>query len=251
MRNIAPTRALTRRARGFLQGAFFLVAFGGLFAAAAIFLTAIPLVAPTSSSFGLYNFVKNAMFIFGLIVAAIGVAIAIRAGLWSINTDNDLARIVGNALGAYLDERYTYIRNVSKINVGYIDAVLIGVQGVLVFRILDKTGVYLNEGDRWLRLNPRDRRWVPGGIDPTRQAMADMRNLQSFLSQRGLPADTPIFGVVVFVRDAPLVQITHKSPALPATQLSGLYSTLQGNYLAKERISRGAADAIVRLLYNS
>jgi hypothetical protein len=249
MRNVAPTRALTRRARGFLQGAFFLVAAGLLFAVVAIFLTAIPLVAPTSGSFRLYNLTKNTMFIVGLFAAAVGIVLAIRAVTW--RTENDLARIVGNALGAYLDERYVFIRNVSKMRVAYIDAVLVGVQGVLVFRILDKTGVYLNEGDRWLRLNPRDRRWVPGGIDPTRQAMADMRNLQAYLSQRGLPADTPIFGVVVFVRDAPLVQITHKSPALPATQLSGLYATLQGNYLAKERISRGAADAIVRLLYES
>jgi hypothetical protein len=247
MRNIAPTRSLTRRARNFLQLAFFVVAFGAFMSVAGLFMTAIPLVANPST--GVYNFVKNALFIFGIVVALVGVVLAVRAVTW--RTENDLARIVGNALGAYLDERYTYIRNVSKMGVAYIDAVLVGVQGVLVFRIIDKNGVYLNEGDRWLRLNPRDRRWVPAGIDPTRQALADIRNLQTYLSQRGLPPDTPIFGVVVFIKDAPLVQITHKSPVLPSTQLSGLYAALQSNYLAKERISRGAADAIIRLLYES
>jgi hypothetical protein len=249
MRNLAPTRSLTRRARNFLQLAFFVLAFGAFMTVAGLFLTAIPLVATTSPSFGLYNFIKNALFLVGIVIGIIGIVLAIRAVTW--RTENDLARIVGNALGAYLDERYTYIRNVSKMGVAYIDAVLVGVQGVLVFRILDKTGIYLNEGDRWLRVNPRDRRWIPAGIDPTRQALADIRNLQTYLSQRGLPPDTPIFGVVVFIKDAPLVQITSKSSVLPATQLSGLYATLQGNYLAKERISRGAADAIIRLLYEA
>jgi hypothetical protein len=249
MRNLAPTRSLTRRARNFLQLAFFIVALGAFMTVTGLFLTAIPLVASTSQSFGLYNTVKNVLFVLGIIVAVIGIVLAIRAVTW--RTENDLARIVGNVLGGYLDERYTYIRNVSKIGVAYIDAVMVGVQGVLVFRILDKTGVYLNEGDRWLRLNPRDRRWIPAGIDPTRQALADIRNLQTYLTQRGLPADTPIFGMVVFIKDAPLVQITHKSPVLPATQLSGVYAAMQGNFLAKERISRGAADAIIRLLYES
>lgn len=252
MRNVAPTRALARRKFQWLLVAFFVITGGVLAAIVGIAMTALPLTAPTSSSYNTYMTTARALFLFGVVVSVFGVGVAIRGATW--REENDLARIVGKALAAFLDERYTYIRNVSKVDFPrrafYIDAVMVGTQGVLVFRILDRSGIFLNEHDRWLKMNPATNQWQPAGIDATRQAQADITHLRDYLRQRGLPAETPIFGVVVFLKDAPMVQLSQRQPALPSTSLSGLYAALQDNYFAQERISRGAADAIVRLLHD-
>lgn len=249
MRNVAPSRALERRARSLLQVAFFTAAAGVFFVFVGIALTAVPLAAPSSSSYGLYNFIRNAAFIVGVLAAISGILMGIRAITW--RPDNDLAKITGATISHYLDDRYTFIRNVSKLSLGYIDAVLVGPPGVLVFRIVDHSGVYLNEIDRWLKMNPRDRKWIPAGIDPTREAVTDIKNLQVFLAKRGLAADLPIFGVVVFIKDPPMLQLSQKDGVLPATSLSQLYASLQGTYFARERISKGAIDGVVKLLYDS
>lgn len=246
MINVAPARALNRRTRHALQLSFFVVAGGILAILVGFAMKGIPLVAPSNSWYGGYTLLTDVLILGGGLATLIGLIVAVRAATW--RTENDLAKVVGNVLGTKLDGRYTLIRNVSKIGLGYIDAVLIGVQGVLVFRILDRTGIFLNEGDRWLKINQRDNRWIPAGIDPSREAIADMKSLQKFLADRGLPQDTPIFGVVVFLKEAPLVQITMRNATIPATPLSTMYSVLQNNYFAQERISRGAADSIVKLL---
>lgn len=246
MINVAPARALNRRTRHAFQLSFFAVAGGILAIIVGLAMKGIPLVAPSNNWYGGYRLLTDVLIIGGGLVILIGLVLAIRAATWV--TDNDLAKITGSVLATHLDERYTLIRNVSKLSLGYIDAVLIGVQGVLVFRIVDKTGIFLNEGDRWLKLNQRDNRWIPAGMDPSREAIADMKSLQKFLSERGLPADTPIFGVVVFMKEPPLVQITMRNATIPATTLATLYAGLQNNYFAQERISRGAADSIIKLL---
>ncbi len=250
MRNLAPSRALARRKFQWLLFAFFMIAIGVLAVVIGLAMTALPLVAPTNRAYGLYTTTANLLFLLGGVVALAGVGVALRGATW--REENDLAKMVGNSLAGFLDDRYTLIRNVSKIGLRqtfYIDAVLVGLQGVLVFRIIDQSGMFLNEADRWLKMNTRDRKWYPARIDPTREAVADMKSLQDYLARRGLPAETPIFGVVVFVRDAPMVQFAPaRNPALPATTLSGVFRELQGSYFARERISKGAADAIAQLL---
>jgi uncharacterized protein YggT (Ycf19 family) len=246
MINVAPARALNRRTRHALQLSLFAVAGGILAIIVGLAMKGIPLVPPSDTWYGAYVLLTDVLILGGGLTIIVGAVIAIRAATW--RTENDLAKVVGNVLSNHLDERYTFIRNVSKLSIGYVDAVLIGVQGVLVFRILDRTGVFLDDGDRWLRFNQRDNRWIPAGMDPSREAIADMKSLQKFFGEHGLPQDTPIFGVVVFMKEPPLVQITMRNATIPAVTLSTLYSGLQSNYFAQERISRGAADSIVKLL---
>jgi hypothetical protein len=246
MINVAPARALNRRSRHALQLSLFAAAAGILAIVFGLAMKAITLVSPSNTWYGAYVLLTDVLVLGGGLVMLVAAVIAIRAATW--RTENDLAKVVGNVLGTHLDERYTFIRNVSKLSIGYVDAVLIGVQGVLVFRILDRTGIFLDDGDRWLSINARDNRWIPAGIDPSREAITDMKSLQKFFGERGLPPDTPIFGVVVFMKEPPLVQITMRNATIPAVTLATLYSGLQSNYFAQERISRGAAESIVKLL---
>lgn len=246
MRNIAPTRALERRARHFLQGAFSLIAGGVFLAAVGLFLTAVPLVAKESGGFGLYTFFATVLFFGGGIIALGGLGLGLRAFLWARNSDNQLAKIVANAFAPSLGDEYTFIRNVNRFGLGYIDAVLVGPPGALVFRITDKEGIFLNEGDRWLRAN-KNREWVPAGIDATREAVADIKALREYAVNNKLP-EIPVYGVVVFVRESPRVEITLKEPLIPATQLSATLARLQTSYFAKNRIDNATAAALVKLL---
>lgn len=250
MRNVAPTGTLQRRAFEFLQGAFFLVTLGVFAGLLSIFLTAVKLAPESSSSFGIYAFVTNALFVLGIISGLSGLALAARAFTWK--TDNDLARMVGDALGRSLGDEYTFVRNVSRFHLvprnrlGYIDAVLVGPPGALVFRILDDEGLFLNEVDRWLKAD-KNNEWIPAGIDPTRQCAVDIKALRTFLEARNFQ-DVPVYGVVVFTHEAPRVELTLKEPQVPATQVSGIQPRLQNSYFAKQRIDRETVGTLVKLL---
>lgn len=245
MRNIAPSRALVRRSRQFLQLALFLFGLGAFAGIAGITLRVIRLVPPSSSAFGTYLTVADLLIFVGVCLGIAGFAVGVRAATW--RPDNDLAKVVGQYLENYLDNGYTLIRNVNKFRVGYIDAVLVGPPGVLVFRIIDRRGTFLNEGDRWLKAG-RDGEWVPAGFNATVEAAVDVKALRKYLAARGL-GELPVFGVVVFMRNPPEVKIEHKDPLLPSTTLGGLMKTLERSYLAKVRIQPQQIKAVVDLLY--
>lgn len=246
MRNVAPSRALVRRSRRLLEIAFVVVAIGIFLAIVGLALYAVPLTASTSSTFGLYNLGRTVLFIGGVFLGVVGVILAIRAFTW--RTENDLALITGQYLEQYLDDQYTFIRNISKRSVGYIDAVLVGPPGVLIFRIVDYEGAFLNEAGRWLKADTKGE-WRPMVTNPTKETVEDINSLREFLARNDL-RDIPIFGVVVFLKDDPAVQLALKDPVVPATHLSSLHTRLQNNYLAKERIDEPVAIAIVQLLYD-
>src|SRR5215213_1923417 len=151
MHNVAPTRALARRSRHVLTIGFVVSALGVFVAMVGVAMSVIKLAAPSSPNYGFYTFASVVVRIGGLIVFFIGVGLAVRAVTYK--TDNDLAMITGKFLGRYLDERYHFIRNISRKGLGYIDAVLIGPPGALVFRILDKRGTFANEAADWLKQN--------------------------------------------------------------------------------------------------
>lgn len=247
MQNIAPTRALVRRARQFLQIAFFLIALGVFTAAFGLLLAALQLVPRENSGHGLYTFLATALLFGGVLIALAGLGVAVRAALWGRNSDNDLARITGAALARSLGEEYTFIRNVNRFGLGYIDAVLVGPPGALVFRILNREGMFLNEGDRWLRAD-RNRQWVPAGIDPTREAVADIKALREYAARHNVSADLPVYGIVVFLGEPPRVELTLKEPVIPAASLSAVIQRLQPTYFAKPRIDAATRAALVRLL---
>jgi hypothetical protein len=248
MQNIAPLRSLTRRSNDLKTLALVVGAIGLFLAALGLLLRVINLsgFATNTPQFGTYDFIRNLMLFGGILILLIAGGMLIRAFTWK--TDNDLAKITGNVLGQQLDDRFTLIRNVSKRQIGYVDAILVGPPGVLVFRILDSTGVYANEGSNWLRQDAGGG-WKPASIRPTVECVADINKVREYLDMRGIP-ETPVYGVVVFTKEAPVTQLMAREPVVPITPLSALTLNLQPNYLAKDRMDKPKVDAIVNVLFN-
>ena len=248
MHNVAPSRALARRTRQLLTIAFVIAAIGTFVAVVGLALFVVQLVGPTSPSYGLFTMVRIAVLLLGIIIFFIALGISTRA--LTLRKDNDLAVTVGRFLASYLDERYHFIRNVNKRGLGYVDAILVGPPGALVFRILDERGVYANEGANWLRQEGRPGGWKKAKIDPTRECVQDIKKLREFLAARQLDA-VPVYGVIVFVREEPQLQLVPREPVVPITTLRALLPNLNGNYLAKERVDAGRIGAVVQLLYDA
>jgi|FLYN01.1.fsa_nt_gi hypothetical protein len=243
MRNIAPARALARRARQYLQIAIILVVIGFFLAALGLFLFVVQLV-PGPNVPWWYQTLRTVLLIAGVLVALGGVAAGVRA--LTRKTENDLALVTGNFLAQQLDARYTFIRNINPPGLAYIDAVLVGPPGVLVFRILDNEGVFANEGANWLERKPNGE-WFPARISPTREVVEDIQLVREFLARKNLP-EVPVYGVIVFTKDAPLVSITAKEPVVPITLLPSIIANLSNNYLAKERIPQEMVAAVSRAI---
>lgn len=241
MQSIAPSKSLARRARQYFQIAFVIIAAGGFLIALAVTLSIIRFAGLNDS---LYNLGITVMFVIGVIILVIGLGIVIRALTWK--TDNDLAKYTGQFLQTYFDERYTLVRNVSSRELQYIDAVLVGPPGALVFRLLNLEGEVANEGADWLKKN-KNGDLVPLGFSPTRQVVEDVKRLRDYLAKKGL-GEVPVFGVVVFVRDANMVRLIAKNPVVTLTHLSSTVDNLKDNYLAMERMPEPLVRATVRLL---
>ena len=247
MHNVAPSVALVRRSRRLLQLAFVVVSGGAFLASVGLALFVVTLAVPSNPGYGLYITIRNLLLIGGILVVLVGVGLAIRALTWK--TDSDLAQITGEFLRQHFDQRYTFIRNVSKRQIGYVDAVLVGPPGVLVFRLLNNEGVFFNEASRWLKQKAQDD-WVPMRLNPTKETVDDIQRLRDFLIKHNLD-DVPVFGVIVFLKETPTVQLSVENPVVPPVQLPWLVTALQDNYLAKDRIDERAVAAVVRLLYDT
>lgn len=246
MKNVAPSRALMRRSRQFVEIAFVLGAAGIFLATFGLALYAVPLTSSGSDIFGLFDFGRAVAFFGGIALGIIALLLMARA--LTLKKENDVANIVGQNLEQYLGEAYTFIRNVSKRKVGYIDAVLVGPCGVLVFRTLDYKGKFMNEKAKWLKADKQGN-WKPMFTSPTQDVLVDVKNVRAYLADRNLN-DIPIFGVVVFTENDPEAHLILKEPVVPATHLSSLYNRLQKNFLAKERMGEAETSAIVNLLYD-
>ncbi len=238
MQNINPSRNIARRGRYYLfMGS--VAFFGG---AIAVTLGALFFFFPLweTTPFGI---LRALLIIAGVIIAIAGVASVIR-GL-TLQKDNPLAYAVGEALTQFLDNRYTYLRNVSKHKVGYIDAVLIGPPGALVFRIVDYPGVWINERAEWINRG-RNGGLRPARTNPTRECVRDVVALRKFFAKRGLEK-VPIYAVVVFT--SPNANLSASGPAVPICEIPTLYQIMRRDYLADERIApptvRAAVDAII------
>jgi len=242
MQNVAPSHALVRRSRQLLVFAFLTVAIGTFLAVVGIALWVITLAPKANETL---PFIRNVVFILGVLIALGGLAMAIRAVTWK--TDNDLAMITGKFLEDHFDSRFTFIRNISRLGLGYIDAVLVGPPGVLVFRILDNDGVFFNETSKWLRQTGKGD-WAPLRFNPTEQVVVDIKKLREYLAKRSLP-NMPVFGVIAFVLPENMVQVSAEKPTVPSAQLSHLVDALSNNYTAKDRIDAQTVAAIVKTLY--
>jgi hypothetical protein len=240
MRQIIPSHIITRRTITYFQIAFLLVALGIFLGILGLALYAISGDNPDA----LTRLLRTIALFSGVIVGLVGIGFAIRAA--TIKPDNSLAIMVGNHIGGFLDDEFTYIRNLSRNGLGYIDAVLIGRPGVLIFRIVQQQGRFLNERGNWMKKNAQEQ-WRPLSFNPTKQAVDDIHAMRQYLAKHG-QLEIPVFGVVVFVDDDPITHLTLKEPVVPATHMTSLHYRLKQNYLAKDRIDKRTIQDIVEIL---
>lgn len=247
MENIAPVRALNRRSTQLLQIAFIVLAVGILLAVIGALFQTILLIPRTHPLFSLYEFAGGVLLVGGVIAILAAIAMVIRA--FTRRKENDLALITGDVLNQtnFFDGRYSYIRNINRPGLGYIDAVLVGPPGALVFRILDDTGNFANEGANWMKQNGQGE-WVPYRINPTKQAIDDVQHLRDHLTKKRLET-VPVFGVIVFTAGPNMAQVAEQAPVMPISHLHTLIQNLGKEYLANtDRIPQEAVTAVRRLL---
>lgn len=246
MQNVAPTRSLTRRSRDLQIAAALIFLLGAALAVAGIALHVFGLVAPFNRGYDIYDLTRKALLLIGAACSLASLFLALRAVTW--RTDNAAAFELGEQLAALLDHRYVFIRNISKRTTGYVDAVLISAHGVLALRITRRQGEYFNEGGQWLRRR-RNGKWRPMRWNPTREAVAAATKLKAHLHDYDL-TQIPLFAAVVFMRDAPDVQLKLQGPAVPVVHASQLIAGLQDSYFAEERLRASTVQEIVNLLYH-
>lgn len=238
MQNINPARSLARRGRYYLFMG--LVSFFG--GAIGITLAVLFIFFPLWAS-GWFTVCQGALFLAGVVGIGIGVAGIGRA--LSLQKDNPLAFAVGEGLGQFLDNRYTYLRNVSKRGVGYIDAVLIGPPGALVFRIVDYTGVWMNERAEWV-VRTKDGNLRHAKANPSRECVRDVYALRKLFSKRGL-GNVPVYAIVVFTSEN--VSLSGDGPVVPICEIPTLYQIMKRDYLTDERVAppvvHQAVDALM------
>jgi hypothetical protein len=194
---------------------------------------------------------RGILLFLSIAVVLASLAMGVRAITWK--QDNNLAIRVGEFLAPRLDDRYTFIRNVSKLGLGYIDAVLVGPPGVLIFRILDIEGSFLNDGPNWVKKN-RSGEYVPlttnpMNTNPTAECLEDIKGLGEYCARRGV-AQVPVYGVIVFTKEPPLVTLKANNPSIPPSLAPQVVETLANSYFAAERIDTATAQKIVKLLYD-
>jgi hypothetical protein len=244
MLNKAPSRSLARRTRQLFLFAFILGSIGVFVTAVGIFLYFVPFAAPGTGGDQIQQILSAAAITLGVLTFLVGFGLAVRA--LTRRRENDLALTTGEHLLQFLDERYRFIRNINRPKLGYIDAVLVGPPGILVFRLLNNTGEFLNEKGGWVQ---RDRQgtWVPMRMNPSNEAIVDVKAVRKFLESHKL-RDLDVYGIVVFIQEPPAATFQVKAPIVPVTYLSGIIDTLKYNYLAKERLSASTIEKVTQLL---
>lgn len=245
MLNTAPSRSLTRRSRNLLVIGFIVSSIGIFLLAVGLFLRLVPTFFGQTTTAGQF---QSGIGLFLLIIGILGflggTALAVRA--LTRRRENDLAYLTGEHLSQFLDERYQFIRNINRPKLGYIDAVLVGPPGVLVFRILSMSGELLNERGGWVKRS-RNNDWVPLRVNPTEEAIVDVKAMREFANSQKI-RNLDVYGVVVFLEDPPMLNVQLKDPVVPVAHLSALLDTLKSNYLAKERLNQSAIDRLTQLL---
>ena len=245
MQNLAPTRRLNRRSRDLLVAAAVVFLVGALVIILGIALHIFNLVVPVNPGSHIYDLTRKGILSLGTGIIFASFLMALRAITWK--TDNALARELGTLLVHHLDHNFVYIRNISKRPIGYLDAVLIGKHGVLVFRISKRKGHFFNHKGDWMRRRPK-RNWTPMRWNPTREVAVQVVKLREFLADYQLAA-VPVRAVIVFTRASSLVQLTLRDPALPVVHSSKLVKHLQDNYLGQGHLDAETVQRVANLLY--
>jgi hypothetical protein len=237
MQNINPTKNRNRRALFYIGQLGLPGIFGGFIALAlVVLLSQLPLL-------GSLNTVSMVCLGIFAVPALISGAVATYRGL-TLEHENQVAYEVGEALRPFLDERYTFIRNVSRRGLGYIDAVLVGPPGALVFRTVDFGGTWRNERAEWRVKDPRSGKWKPASVNPSRECARDVYALRRHLARRRLDM-VPVYGIVVFHTQRPLT-LQGQGAVVPISETHLLADILQRDYLAEpERITPQQAQQTI------
>jgi hypothetical protein len=233
MHNLNPTRIIARRGRdSLILGALLLLA--GLATGGIGFLISL---------LSISSFLGLVFFIIAIGLGIAGVVSMIRA--LTMRMENEAALQVGQTLERELDQRYSYIRNISRRGLGYVDALLIGPPGSLVFRIVETPGVYLNESSDWLE-RPEGKPFVLSRLNATRECINDVYALRNFFKKRNLPM-VPVYAIVVFSN--PGAQVSARQPVVPVADLQTLLRVMGSDFLAETRIDQTTVDAAVKAVY--
>jgi len=235
MQSLNPTRILARRERDTMIIGALLLMSGVAACAVTVFLS---LLFSTSAN----------IFVFGLVGITVlllitGVVFVIR-GL-TMRSENPAAVVVVDALTRELDKRYTFIRNISRQGLGYIDGVLVGPPGVLVFYLVDKPGAFTNEGADWLERKPGGA-FALSRLNATRNCISDIYALRKYLARHQL-AHVPVYGLVVFTAQG--VQLSARQPVVPIAELRTMTQVMRADYMKEERIDAKTIDATVNAIY--
>lgn len=247
MRNLVTARALARRSRNLLLASILVILLGILAITTGLVMRSIPFVISTNPNYGLYSTVQQSLVLLGGAIIIIGILMIIRAITW--RRENPVATQIGRVLAQTmnLDDRYAYIPNLSRRSIGYVDAVLVGPPGVLVFRITTKGGTFFNEGAVWMKQRDKGN-WVPLGWSPTKEVIADVNKIREYLQNRNI-SQIPVFPVIVFVEDEPKTRISTEKPTVPVMQPHELAYGLSNSYFAKtDRIDQLIANKVTDTL---
>jgi Nuclease-related domain len=184
------------------------------------------------------------MIIIGVLVGLGSLGLFIRGV--SLRTENPAALHLAEILSRALDNRYTFIRNISRRGLGYIDAVLVGPPGALIYRIVEQSGAYLNESADWLEsVNGAPYR-LSNKLKPTREVVDDVYALRDFLAKQGL-SNVPVYAIVVFTaRD---VQIQARQPVVPIARLDTMMQAMKSDFMRADRVDQQSVEATVKAIY--
>ena len=205
----------------------------------------VNLVVPYNRLFPAYDAARKAMLALGGMLSFASIVLALRAATW--RTDNAAAWELGEMLALQLDARFVFIRNISQRGIGYVDAALVSRHGLLVLRVTRRRGEFFNEGGSWLKRGRRGR-WRALRWNPTRDAVASALRVKEACKERGL-VGVPVFAAVVFLHDAPEVQLRLQQPAVPALHASDFMDNLRDSYFASWRLDAETVQRVVNLLY--
>jgi len=191
---------------------------------------------------GINTIMMIGLIFFSVIAFILGVGFFYRS--FTLTHDNEIAYTVGEILRQSIgaDPRYSYIRSISRRNLGYVDAVLVGPPGALVFRVVDATGTWRNERADWKIINPRNGKFQSAPYNPSKECARDVYALRKFLSKRRLDK-VPVYGVVVFTNPEAVLQA--QGPVVPVTKTNRLYEIISRDYLKEERINISQIEATV------
>lgn len=248
MRNMVPARALARRSRNLALLAVFIVVLGLVSLIISSFMNLIKLIPDTNPNYGFYAFAIDAFLWVGVLLVISSIIMFIRAFTWK--RDNPIAAQVGEILERELnlDDRYAYIRNLSRSAIGYVDAVLVGPPGILVMRITTRGGVFFNQGSKWSK--QRDKaNWKPLRWSPTEEVATDVTKIREFLQTRNL-TDIPVFAVVIFTEDEPATRVTTETPVVPVMQPFEMAYSLENSYFAdRNRLEQLTVNNVIKTLF--